>query len=141
MKRFIVAAAIAAVLGLGYSTQADAQIVFGHSVPNGSGMLASPTFVAPSGFNNLSLVSTPRGVMIEPTFGTPIGVNRFNEIRRLDEIRRNEIRRLDEIRRFEVSNGMSFNNNFFRPNPFFHPNTFMNPNMFGNTFGGFTPNN
>ena len=122
MKRFIVAGAIAVALELGGSGRAEAQIVYGFSAPNGSGMMSGGGTFMSGGFNNRTMMFSPsmfspssRSVMTEPTFGRSFGANRFNE--------------------FNRSNGMSFRNDFFQPN------TFMQPNAFGNSFGGFGGNN
>ncbi len=117
MKRYIVAAAVAAALGLGDASRADAQIVYGHSVPNGSGMMTGSSFFVPGGFNNRNMFSPSlRDVTIEPTFGT-FGANRFNEFNRFSQFDR-----------------MGFRNNFFQLKAF-------QPSFFGTPSGGFNGNN
>ena len=126
MKRFIVAAAVVVALGFGHTGKANAQIVFGLSPPNQSGLMTGGGAFMLGGFGNQNMAVSPalRGVVIEPTFGTPFGFSRFNEFNRFD--------RFNQFNNFGFNrfNGMGFNSSFFRPN------TFTQPNAFGNPFGG-----
>jgi hypothetical protein len=121
MKRFVVTATLAVALGLWSSGRADAQIIYGYSVPtvNGTMMTNGPILMS-SGPGMFNTFSPPlRGVMLQPSvnpnFGTPFGFNQVNRF-----------------------SGMGFNNSFFQPNTFGNP-YFGNP-FYGNPSAGFNRN-
>jgi hypothetical protein len=59
MKRFVVAAAFAIALSLGYSNTADAQIVYGYTVPNAGGIASGGTILVPGGYKAFNSYYSP----------------------------------------------------------------------------------
>ena len=73
MKRFIVAAALAVALGLGTSSKASAQIVYGYSVPNAGGVVNGGTVFVPGGYKTFENFYSPfTGVTMGNVYGTNV---------------------------------------------------------------------
>ena len=70
MKRFAVTAALAAVLSLGLASSASAQIVYGYSVPRGTGVMSGGTYLSPGISQGYSSFYSPyTGMMMSRTYG------------------------------------------------------------------------
>jgi len=70
MKRFAAAAALAAVLSLGLASSASAQIVYGYSVPRGTGVMSGGTYLAPGLSQGYTTFYSPyTGAMMSRTYG------------------------------------------------------------------------
>jgi len=59
MKRFVVAAALAVAVGLGTSGKADAQIVYGYSMPTYNGVVSGGTAYTPFGVQSFQKYYSP----------------------------------------------------------------------------------
>jgi len=59
MTRFLVAAALAAVVGAGTAGKADAQIVYGYNVPNAGGISSGGTVLVPGGYQTYNNYYSP----------------------------------------------------------------------------------
>src|SRR5262245_10949975 len=69
MRRFIAAAALAVAISVGYSNTANAQIVYGYSVPRGGGLAQGGTYLAPGVYNTFNNYYSPfTGVMTGQTY-------------------------------------------------------------------------
>ena len=71
MKRFVVAAALAMALSLGFAKTADAQIVYGYTVPNAAAVVMSGgTVLVPGGYKTFNRYYSPfTGVMTNQVYG------------------------------------------------------------------------
>ena len=120
MKRFAIAAALAVALGLGTSGKADAQIVYGYSVPNAGGVSTGGTVMAPGGwgyktFNNY----------YSPFTGTMMGQSYYTDVFGQSMTRSYA---------YNGFTGMGYRTGFYQPNYYAAPfggysygNTFMRP--------------
>ncbi len=79
MKRFVVAAALAVALGLGSAGTADAQIVYGYTVPAPGGIVRGGTVIGPGAAKNFQSYYSPftgtvqRQVQYADVFGRSYG--------------------------------------------------------------------
>jgi hypothetical protein len=70
MKRFVAAAALAAVLSFGFSGTASAQIVYGYSVPRAGGVVQGGTVLGPGGYRTFNSYYSPfTGAMTGQVYG------------------------------------------------------------------------
>jgi hypothetical protein len=70
MKRFLTAAAVAVVLSFASATSANAQIVYGYSVPRGGGVMSGGTYLSPAMQQSYSTHYSPfTGVMTTQVYG------------------------------------------------------------------------
>lgn len=105
MKRFIAIAALAVVLGLGTSSPASAQIVYGYTVPNAGGVASGGTVLVPGGYRTFNNYYSPfTGArtsqvygqnFLGQAYGRSYGYNPFT--------------------------GLSYNSGFYQPNYWFNP--------------------
>lgn len=73
MKRFLIAAAFAVALGLGTSSKAHAQIVYGYSVPTIGGVETAGTVVSPLGTKTFTNFYNPfTGASVGQSYTTNI---------------------------------------------------------------------
>src|SRR5580658_10679071 len=80
MKKYLIASAIALVLGLGTSSQAQAQIVYGYTTPTYGGVEATGTVITPNGVQTFTNYYSPfTGVIGQTTgsYATPLGNRTF----------------------------------------------------------------
>jgi len=78
MKRFVIAAALAAVIGLGSASTASAQLVYGYSVPNAGGIVNGTTVVTPGAYQTYNSYYSPfTGVMQRQTYYTDVLGNSY----------------------------------------------------------------
>jgi hypothetical protein len=59
MRHFVIAAAVAVGLGLGFANKADAQIVYGYNVPAGGGIVSGGTAYGPGGYQTFQRYYSP----------------------------------------------------------------------------------
>src|SRR5262245_3063858 len=104
MKRFVVAAALAVALGLGFASKADAQIVYGYTVPNAGGVVSAGQIYGPGGFKTYNNYYSPfTGVMAGQVYGTNMWGQSFGR-----------------TYGYNPWTGMSYNSGFYQPN-YFNP--------------------
>jgi hypothetical protein len=72
MKRFVIAAAFAVILGLGTSGKASAQIVYGYSAPVPGGVATTGTVVSPTGYTTFDRFYSPFNGVTGDVYGTNI---------------------------------------------------------------------
>lgn len=76
MKRFLAAAVLAATLGLGTSSQAHAQIVYGYTVPTYGGIGSTGTLAGPYGSTSFTNFYSPfTGTTVGQSVGYAGGIN------------------------------------------------------------------
>lgn len=100
MKRFVIAAAVTITLGFGTAGKADAQIVYGYSVPGGGGIYNNRTVVSPGGYQTYNNFYSPwTGVIQNQTYGSNVFGQSYG-------------------RSFGYNpwNGAGYNTGFFQPN-------------------------
>jgi hypothetical protein len=113
MKRFVVAAALAVALGLGYSGKADAQIVYGYTVPNAGGVVSGGTVLVPGGYQTFNNYYSPfTGVVTRQVYGQDVFGQSFGR-----------------SSGYNSFTGMGYRSGFYQPNAFVNP------------FGGYNYNN
>ena len=105
MKRFLGEAAVAMVLSFGFASTANAQIVYGYSVPRGTGVISGGTYLSPGLTQSFNSFYSPfTGRMMNQTYsqnfmgqayGTTSGYNPWT--------------------------GMSYQSGFYQPNYWFNP--------------------
>ena len=105
MKRFIVATALAVALGLGFSGQANAQIVYNtYAVPNAGGVATGGTIMTPGATRTFNNYYSPFGTM----WGQSYTTNVFGQA---------AMRNYG----YNAFTGMGFRNGFVQPNVFVNP--------------------
>jgi hypothetical protein len=112
MKRFVIAAALAVVLGLGASGKASAQIVYGYSAPVPGGIATTGTVITPGGYQTFDRFTSPFGVT-----GDVYGTNIFGQS-------------FGRSYWFNPWSNLGYRTGFYQPNYFIWPNG-------GFTYGGF----
>lgn len=104
MKRFAIAAALAVVLGLGFSGKADAQYFYRNTaITPGGGLITTNQVYTPFGVQARNIYVAPNGaVKRQYITGNPFGNTYFSN-------------------GFNPNTGAFFNRGFYQPNPFIYP--------------------
>ena len=70
MKRFVIAAALAVSLSFAFAETANAQIVYGYSVPRGGGVMSGGTYLSPGLQQSYNTFYSPwTGAMTSQVYG------------------------------------------------------------------------
>ena len=105
MKRFVTAAALSVVLGLGFAGDANAQIVYGYSVPRGGGIVSGGTYLAPGAYQGYNSYYSPwTGVMTSQTYGQNFLGQAYGR-----------------TYSYNPWTGLSYQGGFYQPNYWFNP--------------------
>jgi hypothetical protein len=105
MNRFLVAAALAVAIGLGTSSKASAQIVYGYSMPAGGGVVSGGTVITPNvAQSTQTFVSPLTGVVQKQTVYTDIFGNSMGR-----------------TTTYNPWLGLTYRSGFVQPNPLINP--------------------
>ena len=114
MKRFIVAAALAAVIGLGTASTADAQYVQRYyTITPGGGVAVNTGVYGLGAYQTYNSYYTPFGVR-ERTYYTDVFGNSYGQ-----------------SYGYNAWTGYGYNRGFYQPNPFVNPYGGYNYNFYG----------
>lgn len=135
MKRFVIAATFAVLFGLGTSSKADAQIVYGYSVPLDGGVQTTRGFSSPyssvnttsnfSAFTGLGQTTTtirsPYGMRESTTtFSGLTGATRTSSYSNFMGVANSETSGINPF------NNLRYGSGVFQPNAFSNPNAAFN---------------
>jgi len=105
MKRFVIAAALAAVLGLGFADTAQAQYVRGYTTITPSGGIATGGMaVGPGAYQTYNNYYAPNGNVYRKAYYTDVLGNSYGQ-----------------SYGYNFFNGTSFNRGFVQPSPLLYP--------------------
>jgi hypothetical protein len=105
MKRFVIAAALAVAIGLGYSNTAGAQIVYGYAAPSGAGVATGRTVIVPGAVQMQNNYYSPlTGAMMGQTY-TQNFLGQANTM----------------SYGYNPLTGMGYRTGFYQPNVYFNP--------------------
>jgi hypothetical protein len=114
MKRFIVAAALAAVIGLGTASTADAQYVQrNYAITPGGGVVVNTGVYGLGAYQTYNSYYSPFGVR-ERTYYTDVLGNRYGR-----------------SYGYNAWNGLGYNRGFYQPSPFVNPYGGYSYNFYG----------
>lgn len=105
MKQFVVAATLAVALGFGFAGTADAQIVYGYSLPRGGGIVSGGTVLAPGGYKTFNNYYSPfTGVMTGQSYYTNVFGQAYGR-----------------SYGYNPWSGIGYNSGFYQPNYYVNP--------------------
>jgi len=105
MKRFVIAAALATVLSFSFTETANAQIVYGYSVPRGGGVMSGGTYLSPGLQQGYQTYYSPfTGVMTSQVYGR----NFLGEA-------------YGRAYAYDPRTGLNYNRTVYQPNYYFNP--------------------
>jgi len=130
MKRFVIAATFAVLFGLGTTSKADAQIVYGYSVPLDGGVQTTRGFSSPySSVNTTSNFSAFTGLgQTTTTVRSPYGTREYSTVYSglTGASRTSSYSNVLGVANTQTSgynpfNGYRYGSGFFQPNAFSNP--------------------
>jgi hypothetical protein len=105
MKRFVLASALAVALGFGFAGTADAQIVYGYTMPNAGGIASGRTVIVPGGYRTTNAYYSPfTGVMAGQTYYTDVWGRSFGR-----------------TYGYNPWTGIGYNTGYYQPNYYLNP--------------------